>query len=100
MKILKSSVKASHQLFRKLYEKLPLSSKEQHVTDSIKVTVSLIFHSVALFNAYAKDHSDVKVMDPAELVQEVLIKILNRNYGAAPGNIFDGPKEMKVPHTP
>lgn len=99
VKFLKSSVKASHQLFSKLYEKLPHSSKEQHVTDSIKVAVSLIFHSVAQFNVYAQDHSDVRVIDPAELVQETLLKFLNRNYGAARCNILDGPKEMKVPHT-
>ena len=100
MKILKSGVKASYQLFRKLYEKLPHSSKEQHVTDSFKVAVSLILHSVAQFNAYAKGCSDVKIINPTEVVQETLIKLLNRNYGATPGNIFDGPKEIKVHHTP
>lgn len=95
---LNSCVKASNQMFRNLYEKLPTSSKEQHVTDSIKVAISIIFHSAAHLNACVQGHPDLKVTDPAELVLQVLTRFLCRNYGSIAGCIFDGPKEMKV-HT-
>lgn len=96
LKVLSSCVNMSCQLLHNLYVKLPVSSKEQHVTDSIKVTFSIIFYAWTQFNACAKEHSDLKIMNPAESVQEILTEFLDRNYGSTASYIFDSPKEVKV----
>ena len=97
IKILDYSVTASYQLFQKLLDKLPIYSKEQHVTDSIMVVISAILYSTHLLQSCEKERSEhIISMDPAEEVQNILQKFLNRNYGLTPRFIFDSPKEMKV----
>ena len=88
------SLKISYQLFQKLYDKLPLFSKEQHVTDSIKVVVSIILHSTYRLNVCLKEKK--VIVDSIKKVQDILQKFLNRNYGYTSQTAFNSPKEMKV----
>ena len=95
IKDLDSTTKASHLLLKQLLNKLPIS-KEQYVTDSVKVVVTIVFYSVIQLSSCVKEHAELTVNDSTKKVQEVLVKFLDRNYGSTAGFVFDSPKEMMV----
>lgn len=96
VKFLDSTMRASQKLIGQLYEKLPTSSKEQHVTDAIKVVVSILLYSVDQLSTRTQEHAEGVIGNSTKKLYEFLVKFMNRNYGSTAGFIFDGPKEMKV----
>ena len=95
VKILSSTVKASHQLLQKIFDKLPMS-KEKHASDAIKVVISIAFHSVNQLCVCAKEHAESTINDSKKKVQEALTKFLNRSYGSTTNLVFESPKEILV----
>lgn len=95
VKSLSSTTKASHQLLRKIFDKLPIS-REQHATDAIEVVISIVFHSVNQLCACVKEHAVTAINDSTKKVQEILVKFLDKNYGSTAISIFDNPREIVV----
>ena len=94
-KILSFTTKVSHQLLRKIYDKLP-ASREQYASDALKVVISVVFHSVNQLCVCMKDQALSAISDSTKRVQEILTKFLEKNYGSTTVSIFDSPKEIVV----
>ena len=89
------TTKVSHQLLRKIFDKLP-TSREQYATDALKTVISVVFHSVNQLCASMKEHAVSAINDSVKRVKEILIKFLEKNYGSTTVLIFDSPKEIVV----
>ena len=89
------TTKVSHQLLRKIFDKLP-TSREQYAADALNTVISIVLHSVNQSCIYMKDQALSAINDSTKRVHEILVKFLEKNYGFTTVSIFDNPKEIVV----